>query len=83
MHHEDARLIAAFLGVGRRPAEHLGPVGGEALDMLRMLILVGERMVELGVGQTPLVMGPREGEERSLAAGELEERGPRHRGYCS
>jgi hypothetical protein len=48
-----------------------------------MLIHVGERVVELRIGEAPLVVGSREGKERGLAAGELEERRVRHAGYCS
>ncbi len=43
--------------------------------MLRVLVVVRERMVELRVGQAARVVGAGEGEERGLAAGELEQAG--------
>ena len=59
-----------------RAAEHLRPVQGEALDVLRVLARVGERVVQLGVGEAARVVGGGEREERGLATGELVESGP-------
>ena len=42
--------------------------------MLRVLIGVGERMIELGIGQTASVMSPRQREKSSFPARELEQR---------
>jgi hypothetical protein len=42
--------------------------------VLRMLVRVGERMIEVRIGQAACVMSLRQGEKRSLAAGELEQR---------
>ena len=42
--------------------------------MLRMLVGVRERMIELGIGKTPRMMVSREREQSGLAAGELEQR---------
>jgi hypothetical protein len=75
MHPENARLVTARLRVGRRPAQHLGPVRGETLDVLGMLVVVGERMIELWIRQTARVMSSRESEEGFFPAGELEQRG--------
>ena len=74
MHAEHAGLVAAGLRVRRRPAQHLAPVRGQALDVLRVLVVVGERMVELRIRETARVMGLREREQRSLPTGELEQR---------
>jgi hypothetical protein len=54
-----------------RAAQHLGPVGGEAFGVLRMLSGMGERVVELGVGQASRVHRGGQGEEGGVAAGEL------------
>jgi len=40
-----------------------------------VLIGVGERVVQLGIPQAPLVMGGGQDEESGLAPGELEQRG--------
>jgi hypothetical protein len=42
--------------------------------MLRMLVVVRERVVELGIREATRVVGGGEGEKRTLAAGELEQR---------
>ena len=48
----EVRLVATALPrVGRRAAEHLSPVGGQPLHVLRVLTGMGERVVELGIGQ--------------------------------
>jgi hypothetical protein len=77
------RLVAARLREGLRSAEHLGPVRREALDVLRVLVAVRERMVQLRIGQAPGVMGPRERQEGGVAAGELVERRPVQTAFCT
>lgn len=74
MRPENARLVTARLRVRRRSAQHLGPVRGETLDVLGMLVVVGERMIELGIRQAARVMGSRESEEGFFPAGELVQR---------
>jgi hypothetical protein len=66
---------AAFGGVGRRAAKDLGPVVSQPLHVIGVT-RVGERVVELRVGQAPLVMGGGEREERGRAARELKDRWP-------
>jgi AcrR family transcriptional regulator len=57
MHADEERLVAApASGVVGRPAHHLRPVGRQALDVLRVLARVGERVVELRIGQAPRVV---------------------------
>jgi hypothetical protein len=75
MHAQHLGMIAALGGEPRRAAEDLGPVGGQPLDVLRMLVRVRERMVQLGIGQASGVMGPRQLEQRGVTAGELVQRG--------
>jgi hypothetical protein len=75
VHLQQRGLVAARARVQRWATHHLGPVGGQSLDVLRMLAGMRERVVELGVREAPRVVGFSQGEERGLAAGELEERG--------
>ena len=81
MHREDSGLIAAGLRVARRPAEHLGPVRGQALDVLGMLIVVGERVVELGIRETSSVMGLRQSEKCCFPTSEVVERRTQRAAY--
>ncbi len=71
-HHR--RLVAVLLGERRRPAEHLGPVRRQPLHVLRMLVRVRERVVELGIREAAGVVGLGQGEERRRTPGELEQR---------
>lgn len=66
---QQCRMVAARLGVGGRPAHHLGPISGQPLDVLRAPGM-RERMVELGILQAALVVGRCQGEESRLAPGE-------------
>jgi len=77
MHPEDTGLVTAGLRVRRGSAHHLGPVRSKALDVLWMLIIVRERMIELGIRKAPCVMGARQREKSGLPAGELVQ-GRRH-----
>jgi AcrR family transcriptional regulator len=75
VHQHQARLVAAPPGgVPRRPAHHLGQVGGEPLDVLRILVRVRERMVQLRVGQAAFVQRGGKWQERRLSARELVKR---------
>jgi hypothetical protein len=67
-------VVAALLREPWWPAERLRPVRGEPRDVLRVLAGMGERVVQLGVGEAPRVMRRCEGEERGLTPGEGEER---------
>ncbi len=49
VHSQDGGLVATRLRIGGRPAHDLRPVGGQPLDVLRVLVGMRERMVELGV----------------------------------
>jgi AcrR family transcriptional regulator len=70
-----AGLVAAPLGrVGRRAAHHLGQVGGEPLDVPRVLARVRERMVQLRVGQAARMQRGRKRRERALSAREFIQR---------
>ena len=69
-------LVAAPLGEGLRAAEHFGPVRAEPLDVLRMLVSVRERVVQLRIGETARVVRLCQGEKGGVAAGELVERRP-------
>ena len=70
-----AGLVAAALGrVLRRAAHHLGQVGGQPLDVLRVLIRVRERVVQLRVGQAAFMQRGGERQERALPARELVQR---------
>jgi hypothetical protein len=80
---EDVRLVPAVLGEGRRAAEHLGPVGPEPLDVLRMLVAVRERVVQLRVGKAARVVRPGQGEEGRVAAGEVVERRAGQMAFCT
>jgi hypothetical protein len=71
MQRQDAGLVTAGLRVGRRPAHHLCPVGSQPFDVLWMLISVGKRMVELGIGQAACVMSPRQREKGRFPAREF------------
>ena len=74
MHLQDGCLIAARLRERGRTAQHLRPVGGQPLDVVRMLVGMREGMVELGVLQAARVVRRGKGQKRGLAAGELKQR---------
>jgi hypothetical protein len=80
---QDVRLVAAGRREERRPAEDLGPVGGKTLDVLRVLVLVRERMVELRIGEAARVMRLRQREKGGFAAGELEEARSAQIAFCT
>ena len=67
-------MVAALRREPRRSAEDLCPVRRQPLDVLRVLAGVGERVVQLGIGEAPGVVGGGESEEGGLAPGEREER---------
>jgi hypothetical protein len=62
---DEVRLVATSSGVGRRTADHLGPVRRQSLDVLRVLARMGERVIELRVGQTAAVVRLRRNRSRS------------------
>ncbi len=75
VHQHQRRLVAAPLGgVPRRPAHHLGQIGGEPLGVPRILARMRERMVQLGVGQAAFMQRGGEWQERALSARELVQR---------
>jgi AcrR family transcriptional regulator len=75
VHHHQAGLVATALdGVPRRPAHHLGQVGREPLDVLRILARVRERMVQLRVGQAAFMQRGGKRQESLLPARELVKR---------
>jgi AcrR family transcriptional regulator len=75
MQQHHAGLVAAALGgVRRRAAHHLSQVGGEPLDVPRVLARMRERMVKLRVGQAALMQRGRKRRERALSARELVQR---------
>jgi hypothetical protein len=76
-------LVAARLAERLRAAEYLGPVRREPLDVLRVLVRVRERVVQLGIGETAGVMRLGEREEGGVAAGELVERRPAQMAFCT
>ena len=81
VHHHQAGLVATALGrVPWRPAHHLGQIGGEPRYVLRILVRVRERMVQLRVGQAARVQRGGEGRERLLPARELIQRRLRSHG---
>jgi hypothetical protein len=51
--------------------------------VLGMLIGMGERMVQVGVGQAALVVRPRQGEKGGVTAGELVQRRPAQIAFCT
>ncbi len=59
----------------RGTSHDLGPIGGQPLDVLRMLPGMGEGMAELRVGEAAGVVGGRQGGEGWITARELEQRG--------
>ena len=67
------RVVAAGLRVLRRATHHLRPVGGQSLDVLRVLVGMREGVVELRIRQTPGVVGAGQGEEGRHAPGVLEQ----------
>ena len=73
VHGEHRWLAAAGLRVAGGPAEHLRPVARQPLHVLGMTGM-GERVVQHRIGQAALVVSSGEGEERGLAARELEDR---------
>jgi len=73
MHVLQPGLVATRRRVPVRSAHDLGPVGGQALEVLRMLVRMRERVVELRVLQAPRVMSSGQREKSRLAAGELEQ----------
>jgi hypothetical protein len=72
--HQGALVAAVLPRVPGRPAHRLGQVGGEPLDVLRVLARVRERVVQLRVGQAARVQRGGEGDERLLPARELVQR---------
>jgi AcrR family transcriptional regulator len=73
--YHQAGLVAAPLGgVPRRSAHHLGQVGGEPLDVLRILARMRERVVQLRVGQAAFMQRGGKRQERARAARELVQR---------
>ena len=56
VHLDDAGLAPIAVGIRCRAAECLGPIGNEALDMLRMEA-VAERMSDYLVGHHPTMPG--------------------------
>jgi hypothetical protein len=76
-------LVAAGLRERRRTAQHLRPVRSQPLDVLRMLVAVRERVVQLRIRQTARVMRVSEREEGGVAAGELVERRPVQTAFCT
>ncbi len=80
MHHDQGGLVAAPLPrVPRRPAHHLRQVGGEPLDVPRVLARMRERVVQFRVRQAARVQRGGERREGRLPARELVQR--RLRGY--
>jgi hypothetical protein len=71
---EQRRLVAARPRIRWRAAQHLRPVGGQPLYVLRVLARMRERVAELWVGQTARVMCSREAKERGVAPGVLIQR---------
>ena len=61
-------LVRALRRVPGGAAEGLGEVRGQPLGVLRVLSWVGERVVQLRVGQAALVQGRRERLERVRSA---------------
>jgi hypothetical protein len=76
-------LVAARLGERLRAAEHLRPVRAQPFDVLRVLVLVRERVVQLRVFEAARMMRLREREEGGVAAGELVERRPAQMAFCT
>jgi hypothetical protein len=72
--HEGTLVAAVLPRVRRRAAHRLGQVGGEALDVLRILARVRERVVQLRVGQAARVQRGGKGRERLRPARELVQR---------
>jgi hypothetical protein len=72
VHVQDGGLVATRLRKQRRATQHLGPIGSEPLDVLRVLTGMRERMVQLRIIHTARVMRCREREKRGLPARELE-----------
>ena len=77
MQFEHETPVAALPRVPVGAAEHLGPVVGEALDVIWVHTVL-ERVTQHGIPQAPLVMGGGQREERRLATGDLEDRRSRH-----
>jgi len=72
---DQGALVAAVLPrVPGRAAHRLGQVGGQPLDVQRVLPRVRERVVQLRVGQAARVQRGGEGGEGPLAARELIQR---------
>jgi hypothetical protein len=63
MHAQNARLVAARLRVAGRPAHHFRRVGRQPLDMLRILVRMRERVVELGILEASPMVRCGEGKE--------------------
>jgi hypothetical protein len=74
---EHPRMTAMRLRIATWTTEDLSPVVGEVLDVLRV-DAVRERMVQLRVLETALVMGRGQGQEGVVAAGEVINRWPGH-----
>ena len=51
--------------------------------MLRMLVRMRERMVQLGIGETARVVCVRKGQKGGIAARELVERRPAQIAFCT
>ena len=80
---QDLRFVSAGGREGRRPAEHLRPVRAQPFDVLRMLVRVRERMVQLRIGEAARVMRPSEREEGGIAAGEFVQRRTVQIAFCT
>jgi hypothetical protein len=76
--HQGALVAAVLPRVPGRPAHRLGQVGGEPLDVQRILARVRERVVQLRVGQAARVQRGGEGLESLLPARELIQRRSHH-----
>jgi exopolyphosphatase/pppGpp-phosphohydrolase len=75
MHLQHRRLIATLPRVTRRSTQHLTPISRKALDMLRMLPRMRERMIQLRIRNTPSMMGRSQSQKRRLTPSELKQRG--------
>jgi len=78
VHLQHRRMVTTRLRVPGRPTHDLSPVGGESFDMLRVLPGMRERVIQLRVLETPLVMCRGQGEKCSFPPGEREQRGTHH-----
>jgi hypothetical protein len=75
MHMQHRQLIATLLRVTGRSTQHLTPISRKALNMLRMLPRMRERMIQLRIRDTPSMMSRSQGKKRRLTPSELKQRG--------